>query len=420
MDVTQQVDSIVDGLVKQIETRLHARVDQLVNSALQEKLDLIDYDKKLNWLASAKLDTLISAIEIDHTHVQARLDAVSDQVVTGFADETKRMATEHVKHKLYNEIDVNHVVREIMVSEITKKLATFAFPRSSIPGSAIDSASLAMSGNNIKGGTIQEFGSTGIQDKSTQVQMTLLDQGVVIENKLISLGLEVRGQTVIEGDLHITGNVPMDGSFFQKIIDNTVAATKSELNADLFEGFTDTIFQRIRDQGLDLNKITLDGNEIVVGNKLSYTINDTNITRLGLVRDLQTTGDSLFGQTLYVGQKRVGINTLEPGHAFSVWDQEVEIGFSKRERDVAWIGTPREQSVVLSANRHDNVVLNKDGSVSVQKLFIGPMELGSSAGTPSDVAPKGAVRFNSDPKSGSAAGWVSLGGGAWSRFGTLG
>ena len=34
MDVTQQVDSIVDGLVKQIETRLNARVDQLVQAAL--------------------------------------------------------------------------------------------------------------------------------------------------------------------------------------------------------------------------------------------------------------------------------------------------------------------------------------------------------------------------------------------------
>lgn len=420
MDVTQQVDSIVDGLVKQIETRLNARVDQMVQAALQERLDAFDYEKKLNWLASAKLDNLIAGMEVDQTRVQTRLDEVADQVVNGFEAETKRLATEHVKHKLYNDIDVNHVVREIVVTEISKKLATFAFPRGSIPGQAIDARSLEITGDNIKGGIIKNFGSNGIDDKSTNVQMTLLDAGVVIENKIISLGLEVKGQTVIEGDLHIKGDVPMDGPFFQRIIDNTVKATQASLGADLFEGFSNTVFERIRENGIDLNKVTFDGNELITGNKLSYGITDTNITRLGMVRDLQTAGEALLSQTLYTSNKRVGINTLEPAHALSIWDEEVEVGLSKRERDVAWFGTPREQSFVLSANRKDNLVLNKDGSVTIDKLFIGQVELGTSGGTPKDAAPKGSIRFNSDPKSGGPAGWVSLGGGAWSRFGTLG
>lgn len=420
MDVTQQVDSIVDGLVKQIETRLNARVDQMVQAALQERLDNFDYEKKLNWLASAKLDNLIAGMEVDQTRVQTRLDEVADQVVNGFEAETKRLATEHVKHKLYNDIDVNHVVREIVVTEISKKLATFAFPRGSIPGQAIDVRSLEITGDNIKGGIIKKFGSNGIDDQSSAVQMTLLDAGVVIENKIISLGLEVKGQTVIEGDLHIKGDVPMDGPFFQRIINNTVEATRQSLNTDLFEGFSNTIFERIRESGIDLNKITLDGNEIVAGNKLSYGITDTNITRLGMVRDLQTAGEALLSQTLYTSNKRVGINTLEPAHALTVWDEEIEVGLSKRERDVAWFGTPREQTLILSANRKDNLTLNKDGSVTVEKLFLGQLELGSSASTPKDAAPKGSVRFNSDPKSGGPAGWVSLGGGAWSRFGTLG
>lgn len=420
MDVTQQVDSIVEGLVKQIETRLNARVDQMVQAALSDKLDAIDYEKKLNWLASAKLDNLIAGMEVDQTRVQTRLDEVADQVVNGFEAETKRLATEHVKTKLYNEIDVNHVVREIVVTEISKKLATFAFPRSSIPGQAIDVRTLEITGDNVKGGIIKNFASNGIDDKSTNVQMTLLDQGVVIENKIISLGLEVKGQTVIEGDLHIKGDVPMDGPFFQRIINNTVEATKKSLNTDLFEGYSNTIFERIRENGIDLNKVTFNGNELITGNKLSYGITDTNITRLGMVRDLQTAGEALLSQTLYTSNKRVGINTLEPAHALTVWDEEIEVGLSKRERDVAWFGTPREQTLILSANRKNNLTLNRDGSVTVEKLFLGQLEVGSSDSTPKDVAPKGSVRFNSDPKSGGPAGWVSLGGGAWSRFGTLG
>lgn len=419
MDITNQVDNIVENLVKQIETRLNARVDNLVTAALTQRLDNIDYEKKLNWLASTKLDGLIAGMEVDQSRVQERLDAVADQVVNGFEAETKRLATEHVKHKLYNEIDVNHTVREIVLTEISKKLATFAFPKSSIPGDAINSKTLIVSGNNIRGGTIQDFNSNGIEDKSTQVQMTLLDAGVVIENKIVSLGLEVKGQTVIEGDLHIKGDVPMTGTFAQRIIENTVAATKQSLNTELFDGFSSTLFERIQENGLDLNKLTLNGTPVIEGSKLSYSVTDTNITRLGLVRDLQTAGEALLSQTLYVGDKRVGINTLEPGHALSVWDQEVEIGFSKRERDVAWIGTPREQTVVLSANRKDNLVLNKDGTVSINELYIGQQQIGFSAGTPAHAATKGSVLFNSAPGPGQPAGWISLGNGAWSRFGTL-
>lgn len=419
MDITNQVDSIVENLVKQIETRLNARVDTLVNDALAQRLNNIDYEKKLNWLASAKLDNLIAGMEVDQSRVQQRLDAVADVVVNNFEAETKRLATDHVKNKLYNEIDVNHTVREIVLTEISKKLATFAFPKSSIPGDAINAQSLIISGNNLRGGIIQNFSSSGIEDKSSQVQMTLLDAGVVIENKIVSLGLEVKGQTVIEGDLHIKGDVPMTGAFAKRIIENTVEATKASLNTELFEGFSSTLFDRIAEHGIDLNKITLNGNPIVDGAKLSYGITDTNITRLGLVKDFQTAGEALLSQTLYVSDKRVGINTIEPGHALSIWDQEVEIGFSKRERDVAWIGTPREQTLVLSANRKDNLTLNKDGTVSINQLYIGQQEIGFSAGTPGQAAPKGSVMFNSTPGPGQPAGWVSLGNGAWSRFGTL-
>jgi len=419
MDITNQVDTIVNNLVRDIETRLNARIDNLVTQTLQQRLDNIDYEKKLNWLASAKLDNLLGNMDVDQTRVQQRLDEVSDQVINNFETETRRLATEHVKSKLYQEVDVNHVVREIVLTEISKKLATFAFPKGSIPSDAVNTLGLRLSGNNINGGIIQNFNSNGIEDKSTSVQMTLLDEAVVIENKIVSLGLEVKGQTVIEGDLHIKGDVPMDGDFFQRIIQNTVAATRDALNADLFEAYNNDIFERIRENGLDLSKISLNGSAVIDGPKLNPGVTDTNITKLGLVRDLQTTGEALLSQTLYIGNKRVGINTLEPGHALSVWDEEIEIGFGKRQRDVAWFGTPREQSLLLSANRRDNLALNHDGSVTVQKLYIKQVEIGTSDGTPKDAAAKGAIRFNNNPVPGGPAGWISLGGGAWSRFGTL-
>ena len=420
MDVANQVDSIVNNLVRDIETRLNARVEALVTQALQSRLDSIDYENKLNFLASRKLDSMIAEMEVDQASVQQRLDAVADTVINSVQSDARQMAMTHVKNRLYNDLDVNQMVREIVGVEISQKLGTFAFPPNSIPGEAINSKTLAISGDNVTGGIIKKFASNGIDDKSSQVQLTLLDAGVVVENKLITLGLEVKGTTVIEGDLHIVGDVPVEGKFYQTLIAHTIEATKKNLDTELFQGYSQILFDRIQEQGIELDKISIGGQPLVVGPKLNYGISDTNITRLGIVQGLETSGDTYLNQSLMVVNGRVGINTRDPQHALSIWDQEVEIGFTKRQRDVGWMGTPREQSLILSANKNDNVVLNHDGSTTIQRLFLGGVEIGTTDQAPASGAPRGSVMFNNNPTPGSPAGWVSLGNGAWSRFGTLG
>jgi hypothetical protein len=419
MEPITEVDNLVDGLVQKIEARVLSRLETLITQSIAQRLDTIDYDKKVNYLASAKLDNVIAGMEVDQSRIQQRLDLVADVVVNNFEAEARRMAAEHVKKKLYNDMDINHVVREIVATEIGGKLSTFAFPRGSIKGETIDARTLSISGDQIKGGVIKDFASNGIEDKSSQVQMTLLDAGVVIENKMITLGLEVKGQTVIEGDLHIKGDVPPDSQFFKQIIKHSIAGVKESLNEELFQGFSYTLFERIRDSGIDLKTITMDGQAIIDGNKLNAGITETNITRLGVVKDLQTTGEALMSDTFYVGNKRVGVNTIEPKHSLSIWDQEVEVGVGKRQRDTAWIGTPRDQDVILSAANKDNIVLTKDGSVQIDNLVLNGVQFGMSTGTPNHSAPKGSVLFNSNPSPGSPAGWISLGGAAWTRFGSL-
>ena len=181
MDVSSQVDSIVDNLVRDIETRLNVRVEALITKALEGRLDAIDYEAKINFLASRKLDNMIAEMEVDQASIQRRLDDVADIVINNVQSESRSLAITHVKNKLYNEVDVNQLVKEIVGVEIASKLATFAFPRGSIPGEAVASRGFEISGDNVRGGIIRNFSSNGIEDRSEQVQMTLLDQAVVVE-----------------------------------------------------------------------------------------------------------------------------------------------------------------------------------------------------------------------------------------------
>jgi hypothetical protein len=420
MDITNQVDTIVNNLVRDIETRLNARVEALVTKVIEERLNNIDYETKLNWLASAKLDNLISEMELDESTVQKKLDSVADVVVNSVQEEAKRTATDLVRTRIYNDVDVNELVRNVIAEELGKKLTSFAFPERSVPGSAVNPIGLSLTGNNIQGGIIKNFNSSGIEDKSTEVQMTLLDEAVVVENKIVTLGLEVKGQCVIDGDLHINGDIPEDSLFYQTLLKHSVKATQDSMSTDLFQGYSHVIFELIKEKGLDLGKITLNGQPVIEGNKLSYGISDTNITRLGVVKDFQSSGEALLSQTLYVTKDRVGINTMEPGHALSVWDQEVEVAFTKRQKNQGWFGTPRTQELVIGANNQDNIVLRSDGTVALQKIELGGRQFFVSDKAPTSDAPPGSFAFNSAPTPGGAAGWVSLGGGTWARFGSLG
>ena len=98
----------------------------------------------------------------------------------------------------------------------------------------------------------------------------------------------------------------------------------------------------------------------------------------------------------------------------------MEVGVGKRSRDVGWIGTSRRQDLILSANNQDNLVLKQDGAVSVHRLQVNKISIISAASTPSGHEPKGTVAFNENPAPGQPIGWVSLGNGAWARFGTVG
>jgi hypothetical protein len=122
---------------------------------------------------------------------------------------------------------------------------------------------------------------------------------------------------------------------------------------------------------------------------------------------------------VYITDKRLGINTLEPGAVLSVWDEEVEIQISKRKKDTAQIGSIRNHAVVLSSNNKENLVLNTDGSVTAQSITIGNMNFTSAASAPNYEAVKGTVVFNENPSIGGPLGWVSLGGARWANFGII-
>ena len=298
-------------------------------------------------------------------------------------------------------------------------LQTQSFPPNSISHASINFNGVKLTGDSIRGGIIEQFGSTGIEDRASFVQLTLMDHASAFEGPVFAPTLKVTGDVQVNGQLILNGSIDTTTPVFKTIVDSTTAAVRLELNNDLFNGFTATIFDRIQQEGLDLSKITQDGKEIIKGNQLGYHIVDTNIKRLGLVVDLQTDGENLLSDTLYVTKGRVGVNSMDPSAVLSVWDQEVEITVSKHAQDTGYVGTPRRQKLVLGANSRENITLDVDGSVQVDSITIGGISMSSSDKIPNYPGKLGQMVWNSNPGSGGAIGWVCLGATRWAKFGTI-
>jgi hypothetical protein len=246
-----------------------------------------------------------------------------------------------------------------------------------------------------------------------------MDHATAFEGPVWAPEAKITGNLSVEGDLIIAGTIPTTSPAFTDLVAASKHQVQAELNEQLFQGYSTIIFNDIRNKGVDLDKITQGGREVIKGNQLGYHITDSNLQRVGMLKDLQTQGEALLSQTLYVTDSRVGVNTMDPSAALAIWDEECEFTVGKRKQDTVYIGTPRRQRLVIGANAKDTMTFDVDGSVHVDQLRLGKSILTSSATVPNVEGPLGQIAFNETPQQGSALGWICLGGTRWASFGKV-
>jgi len=191
------------------------------------------------------------------------------------------------------------------------------------------------------------------------------------------------------------------------------------LHQAAYDTYATSLLEQIKVKGLELNKLTINGQEIISDRRLNDSIINSNLQSLGQLRELQVSGESILSGTLYTTKGRVGINTIEPTKTLSIWDQEIEFGFGKQTTDVAVMGLPRNHTLIIETNGKKNLTVSPDGSVTVKKIGIGNMSISTSSTPPSDNQPKGSIVFNENPNLGGPLGWVSLGDSRWANFGII-
>lgn len=421
MDFNQQLQPIIAGMINELKGSINAELRQQITQEVVKTLASTELTAIINELVTKQVQARLDKFDFAGTgeiELKSAFKQITDQISKSLAASTNKQISEWVTQKLAG-VNIRESVESVVQTAIGENLKGTTFPNRSIPHTSINFEGFKITGDSVHGGIITKFASTGIDDLATGVQMTIMDRGVAFEKRLHAPEINVTGNLTVKGQVILAGDLDNTAQGFKKLVGYTADAVRVELNAELFSGFTNTVFEKIQTEGLDLNKITQDGREVIKGNQLGYHIVDSNLRRVGVLEDLQTTGETLLVDTLYVQHGRIGINTIEPSHPLSIWDQEVEIVASKHTENTGYLGTARNQSLVLGSNNKTNIVLVPDGSVEVEFLSIGPVAMTSGNKVPNHEGRTGHIVWNDTPRPGSVIGWVCVGGARWAPFGRI-
>lgn len=418
MDLNEHLGKIVEGLVGEITANVLARVDSVISSTVTDRLTNYNYEAHIKEAATAALDRRAAEYTVDAKRLEKRIAERIELVLGEVQANTAELINSTVTARIAK-INFNQAMTDAASSIIAERLKDYVFPANSINGDALKLSDLVITGDNVKGGIIENFSSTGIDDRATGVAVTILDHATVVENNLFTQDLTVQGTATINGNLNVVGVVDEQSNFYQDLVSRTTTSALANMDRGLFDSYSSLVFNQIKTEGLDLNRILLNGAEAIVGNQLGSTIISSNLQHLGLLKELQVSGEAIVAETLYVTPKRVGINTIEPSGALAIWDQEVEIVAAKKSADTGSFGTPRQQRLVLTANNKENIVLETDGSTTINELRMGIMKFSAAAQPPNYVGERGHVVWNTNPNPGGPMGWICLGATNWANFGII-
>jgi len=263
-----------------------------------------------------------------------------------------------------------------------------------------------------------QFESAGIKDIATKTELTVMDGVIVIEGETVTHDLTVernthfKGDVLINGDLAVQGRINVDNKTWQDLTDYAGEQAYQRFKESFAGELLNSVIESTR-RGIEIQNITIQGSPLVVGDQLSTGIKKSSLNEVGELSELTVKGTTNLDNTLFARGNRVGINTTAPDSALTIWDEEISLKFGKFSSQKAYIGTSRNQNVVIGTNGQNYLEIDADGEVTVQKFRLGKNSLSYGVEVPNYSGTKGDIVFNTNVKPGDAFAWMCLGSYRW-------
>jgi len=253
----------------------------------------------------------------------------------------------------------------------------------------------------------------GIQTNSESVELTVLDDHVVVENNFTAKDISAVNSLTVK-DLVVKGSINTDNYAWQELANTVGTKAFEKLDAKWKESLVKQVKEAITEQGIDFNKVKIGGELLVDSGKLAGTIAESNLRSVGVLSKLTVAGETNLAETMSVAKRRVGINTQEPDMALSLWDEEVTISAGKFKSQTGFIGTTRKQALSIGVNKTPAIEINDVGVTAIKQLQVGIHRVSHGNEVPNYSGTKGDIVFNANPTVDNPVfAWQCLGGFKW-------
>lgn len=253
----------------------------------------------------------------------------------------------------------------------------------------------------------------GIESQSQKVELTVLDEHVVVENQFTAKTVEVINSLTVK-DLVVKGSINTDNRSWNDLANTVGERAFEKLNKEWAKSLVQQVRDSITTQGIDFNTVKINGELLVNNGRLSNGITDSKLQSVGTLNSLSVAGDTKLNSTMNVFKKRVGINTEDPEMALSLWDEEVAVVAGKFKSNIAYIGTSRKQGLVIGINKTPTIEINDAGLTAIKQLQVGLHRISHANEAPGYSGTKGDIVFNANPTIDNPVfAWQCLGGFRW-------
>lgn len=322
----------------------------------------------------------------------------------------QKLVTQAVEEKILTAVDalikdpnwlsrIEHMVNQTVVQETVARIGSIDI--NTIINQRVDE-------NNAK----FRSGFKSIDDQSNKIQLTIMDDTTVVENVLTTKELNVVDGATIN-HLAVRGSINTDNPAWDMLAQNISEKTVASIDATWRERLVKEVTEQIETRGVNFNEVRINDQAVVEDNKLGEFITESNLLKVGALKELTVTGKSVLYDTLAVVNGRVGINTDTPEMALSVWDEEVTVNVGKFKENQAYIGTSRAQGLSLGVNRIPQLDISIDGITTIKQLRVGVHMISHAPTVPGYAGTRGDIVFNSSYQDDRVFAWVCLGAHKW-------
>jgi len=326
-----------------------------------------------------------------------------------------------------------------------------------------------LSGNKINGGKITNFSSVGIRDIADSTILEVSNKGIRVRKAEIH---EITSPVSINGDVRIEGEI-----FAKKLqVDELNANIKLERSTPLafvannnslhglgiiWTGLDYTkqfIYQDnnkfFSTENIDLYRgkaYKIDDIPVLTQHALGTTVKESNITKLGTVQNLKTSGTFTVDNYIFYqsSSNRIGIGTDVPNGSLSIKNDQHEFIITDSDEREFSLGTFTTSNINFITDNKSRIKINYNGVVTFETKTVfnnkigigvenfiedvdittaGPVRLQNKKFEVADKIPvagnyiKGDIIWNSEPKPTGYVGWICVRTGApgeWKAFGNI-